>query len=235
MHILVSCDIHYYFMHLKQWDLHPEEFHNLTIAGRTLPESRWSTAWGRSYTYSGATNPVRPILPEQEGAMVADLITRANALTSAIAQQPLSGGYVQGSHGTESESSSSSSSSKSSSDSYSKPYNGCLQNWYLPEHSIGLHADDQRAMKPGIPIFSLSWGGPRRFLFRPKPAYLPDSPQPSPMKATGAKVELVLRDGDLLVMGGTCQKTHKHEVPKLRKTMDLPTGRRINWTVRAFA
>jgi alkylated DNA repair dioxygenase AlkB len=48
-------------------------------------------------------------------------------------------------------------------------------------------------------------------------------------------VDLLLKDGDLVVMGGACQKTHKHEVPALRKTKDPPSANRINWTVRAFA
>jgi len=100
------------------------------------------------------------------------------------------------------------------------PYNACLQNWYEPEDTIGLHADDEKANRPEYPILSLSWGGTRRFLFR--------------SKDKTSKKELYLKDGDLLVMGGTCQMTHHHEVPKRRVTMDPPTARRINWTVRAF-
>lgn len=100
-------------------------------------------------------------------------------------------------------------------------YNGCLQNWYEPSDSIALHSDDERAMCRSCPIFSLSWGGTRRFLFRKR-------------KDKKEKTEIWLRDGDLLVMGGTCQTTHYHEVPKLRKTMDPPTSDRINWTIRAF-
>jgi len=78
-------------------------------------------------------------------------------------------------------------------------------------------------MNPDAPIFSLSWGGPRRFVLKPK------------KNVVGIARDFVLRDGDLLVMGGTTQKTHKHEVPKWRKTKDhfLP-GKRINWTLRAF-
>jgi len=101
------------------------------------------------------------------------------------------------------------------------PYNGCLQNWYLPEHKIGFHSDDETDMKKGYPIFSLSWGGPRRFLFRPK-------------ENRRDVRELLLEDGDLLVMGGTCQQTHKHEVPKVRVTIDPVATERINWTIRAF-
>ena len=100
-------------------------------------------------------------------------------------------------------------------------YNGCLQNWYLPEDTIGLHADDEKVMRKGFPIFSLSWGGTRRFLFRPR-------------DKSKEKVEIWLNDGDLLVMGGTCQETHQHEVPKRRVTMDPQTSNRINWTIRAF-
>lgn len=100
------------------------------------------------------------------------------------------------------------------------PYNGCLQNWYGIDDTIGLHADDEKAMRSEYPIFSLSWGGTRRFLFRAREGK--------------AVTELWLKDGDLLVMGGTCQTTHKHEVPPRRKTMDPPTSNRINFTIRAF-
>jgi alkylated DNA repair dioxygenase AlkB len=101
------------------------------------------------------------------------------------------------------------------------PYNGCLQNWYEPDDTIGLHSDDERSQRHDCPIWSLSWGGTRRFLFR----------QRSDKKV---KTELYLSDGDLLVMGGKCQQTHYHEVPKRRVTMDPPTSNRINWTIRAF-
>ena len=51
--------------------------------------------------------------------------------------------------------------------------------------------------------------------------------------AGGALVdEITLRDGDLLVMGGSMQQTHKHSVPKPRRTEHA--ANRINWTVRAF-
>ena len=101
-----------------------------------------------------------------------------------------------------------------------QPYNACLQNWYEPEDTIGLHADDEKVNRPEFPILSISWGGTRRFLFR--------------SKDKKSREELYLKDGDLLVMGGSCQMTHHHEIPKRRVTMDPPTARRINWTIRAF-
>lgn len=101
------------------------------------------------------------------------------------------------------------------------PYNGCLQNWYKPDDTIGLHSDNEKSQNHDCPILSLSWGGTRRFLFRLR----------SDKKI---KTEIYLKDGDLLVMGGTCQQTHYHEVPKRRVTKDPPSSDRINWTIRAF-
>ena len=83
-------------------------------------------------------------------------------------------------------------------------------------------------MIAGVCPSSLSWGGPRRFLFRARD----DSPFPCVSKKTPH--EVMLRDGDLLVMGGLCQQTHKHEVPAVRKTKDPAPTPRINWTIRAF-
>jgi alkylated DNA repair dioxygenase AlkB len=97
-------------------------------------------------------------------------------------------------------------------------YNACLQNWYEPEDKMGLHSDDEKYLRAEFPIVSLSWGGSRRFLFR--------------SKTSQEKVELWLDDGDLLIMGGTTQQTHKHEIPKHR-IKDPFTSRRINWTFRA--
>ena len=115
------------------------------------------------------------------------------------------------------------------------PYNGCLQNWYEPIDTIGRHSDDEKSMKQGLPIFSLSWGGPRRFVFyRRQRENQQQTNTNTSSKGDKQKVELLLEDGDLLVMGGTCQDTHKHEVPKVRVTLDPLTSRRINWTVRSF-
>jgi len=51
--------------------------------------------------------------------------------------------------------------------------------------------------------------------------------------------DILVKDGDLIVMGGDMQLTHEHEVPRLRQS-DTFNGRsaqvpgRINITVRAF-
>ena len=185
----------------KEWNLHPTQKHPLKLFGRTVYENRWSQAWGVSYPYSGSKNVSRPI---EESTMVPTLLKKANELTEGIF-------YEQGKETS------------------AAPFNGCLQNWYEPQHTIGLHADDEKAMRqPQFPIFSLSWGGTRRFLLRSKQDSSTTTGDDNKL------LELWLHDGDLLVMGGTCQLTHRHEVPKLRKTMDPPTSNRINWTIRAF-
>mmetsp|Transcript_58713 Transcript_58713/g.70037 ORF Transcript_58713/g.70037 Transcript_58713/m.70037 type:complete len:286 (+) Transcript_58713:89-946(+) len=174
-----------------EWNLHPDDFREITVHGRKVHECRYSQMWGVNYPYSGAVAAARDYLQDDEGATVRWLVDAINDL------YPRREG--------------------------DRPYyNGCLQNWYEVEHRIGLHADDERSLRDdGLPIFSVSWGGERRFLFRAK-------------QNRGEVHELFLKDGDLLVMGGTCQRTHKHEVPKWRITKDPPTSRRINWTIRAF-
>lgn len=54
---------------------------------------------------------------------------------------------------------------------------------------------------------------------------------PGESAEAAAKLDLEVGDGDLVVMGGDCQKTHKHEVPKTSQLV----GRRINATFRTFA
>jgi len=174
------------------------------IFGKTLNERRWSQAWGISMAYSGLEQEAKPI---EDSTMVPRLLDNVNDLMEGM------------------QSSMSCFLKENDKDNTNKgPYNACLQNWYEPVDIIGLHSDDECYLRPGFPIFSLSWGGTRRFLLRSRNKNGDDA----------TKVELWLKDGDLLVMGGLCQDTHKHEVPKLRATMDPPTSNRINWTIRAI-
>ena len=103
--------------------------------------------------------------------------------------------------------------------------NGCLENWYEPEHWLGDHRDDERALVRDAPVASVSWGAARRFTLKPR------KKMPA---ADAVALELYLGDGDLLVMGGACQQTHVHGVPKRRKKDEGEPGRRISWTFRQF-
>ena len=99
-------------------------------------------------------------------------------------------------------------------------FNTALCNWYAPEHYIGPHSDDTRQLAMESPIASLSWGRTRTFVLTPK------------KDKTARTLSLTLNDGDLVVMGGRCQDTHKHEILKLKK--GAVGGNRVNFTFRCF-
>ena len=220
----------------EMWSLHPPNLGRNTFDGRSVQTPRYFQAFGRAYSFSGQTAAPLPLarvpLAAEPLTKIAALVTAAGAGT---AQPPL------------------------------PSPNGLLVNWYRAEHSIGLHRDDTRELVHGAPVWSLSWGHRRRFCLRPRvksPRYAaPIFPRLWPYgfrcclgqedtgQATGSdssgsvSLELELGDGDLLVMGGRCQMTHKHEVPRLPRH-ELPGEedeerqremRRINLTFRSFA
>jgi alkylated DNA repair dioxygenase AlkB len=121
------------------------------------------------------------------------------------------------------------------------PQNSALFNFYDGgSHYMGAHSDDEKQLHSGAPILSLSWCHPRthkrRFRLLPKDD-VRDACMPSAWRVGSLKGALVmLGDGDLIVMGGACQTTHKHEVMQARsKELSEQHGRRINITVRSFA
>jgi alkylated DNA repair dioxygenase AlkB len=96
-----------------------------------------------------------------------------------------------------------------------KKLNGVVVNWYDQGHYIGKHRDGESDLVPGMPIYSFSYGESRDFfLYSDK---------------DGSKTHVCLHHNTMIVMGGTCQKTHKHAVPKRKDS-----GRRINITLRCF-
>jgi alkylated DNA repair dioxygenase AlkB len=66
--------------------------------------------------------------------------------------------------------------------------------------SVAWHGDYVAREMPGALVATVSLGEPRRFLLRPA--------------AGGRAVKFSLGWGDLLVMGGSCQRTWRHSVPK---------------------
>jgi alkylated DNA repair dioxygenase AlkB len=71
------------------------------------------------------------------------------------------------------------------------------------QDSVAFHGDYVARKLPSALVASVSTGAPRRFLFRPA--------------GGGASRALTLGWGDLLVMGGTCQRTWQHAVPKVKR------------------
>lgn len=100
-------------------------------------------------------------------------------------------------------------------------YNGILVNWYESGlHSMGLHADNEPELKTGAPIYSYSFGASRIFRIR----------QFSQKASEKIRIDILLENQSLLIMGGDMQRYFKHELPKSRSV----SGARINLTIRAF-
>lgn len=51
----------------RQWELHPEDFHTIKLAGKEVQQSRFSQSWGYSYSYSGSVAPARDFLKHPDG------------------------------------------------------------------------------------------------------------------------------------------------------------------------
>jgi alkylated DNA repair dioxygenase AlkB len=67
--------------------------------------------------------------------------------------------------------------------------------------SVAWHGDRVGRRRDETVVAILSLGSPRRFLLRPK--------------GGGRSLRLTPAAGDLLVLGGTCQRTWEHSVPKV--------------------
>lgn len=80
--------------------------------------------------------------------------------------------------------------------------------------SVAWHGDRIYREQDVALVAVLTLGAPRRFLLRPK--------------GGGPSVKLRPGPGDLLVMGGTCQRTWQHAVPKTAQ----PVGPRLSVTLR---
>jgi alkylated DNA repair dioxygenase AlkB len=94
-------------------------------------------------------------------------------------------------------------------------FNSVLANRYASgADSMGWHADDEPELGLRPVIASLSLGATRRFVLRPR--------------SGGAKVELPLTHGSLLVMAGDTQANWQHALPRMAGA----AGVRINLTFR---
>lgn len=66
--------------------------------------------------------------------------------------------------------------------------------------SVAWHGDTTARDLPRATVATISLGQPRKFLLKPT--------------AGGRSIAYPLGGGDLLVMGGTCQRTWRHAIPK---------------------
>lgn len=97
------------------------------------------------------------------------------------------------------------------SDHYGVPYDGLWMNLYRDHRdSTSWHGDWRTCRRDECVVPVLSLGATRRFLLRPR--------------AGGRGVTLRPAAGDLVVMGGRCQRDWRHCVPK----QTVPAGARIS-------
>ena len=97
---------------------------------------------------------------------------------------------------------------------YETVFPGCWANFYRDGNdSVAWHGDRVARERLTALVAIVSLGHRRRFLLRPV--------------GGGASVRFELGRGDLLVMGGTCQRTWQHAVPKA-----VGGGPRISLTFR---
>lgn len=74
--------------------------------------------------------------------------------------------------------------------------------WYRDGNdSVAYHGDRIARERPRSIVATVSLGAARRFLIRPKEG--------------GRATSLSLGHGDLVVMGGSCQRTWEHSIPKV--------------------
>jgi alkylated DNA repair dioxygenase AlkB len=99
-------------------------------------------------------------------------------------------------------------------------FNHVLANRYRDgQDSMGMHADAEPELGPDPVVATLSFGAVRKMVIAPRQA------------STGPRRDLLLGPGDLLVMGGTCQRYFRHGIPR-RRGADQPGGERISLTLR---
>jgi alkylated DNA repair dioxygenase AlkB len=102
-------------------------------------------------------------------------------------------------------------------------FNQVMMVWYKDGHDyIGPHSDDESQLVPGSPIASLSFGATRKFRIREK------------TKEKTKVIDVDLKDGMFVVMGGDFQKEFKHEIVKVNGAKGSAIGPRINITFRLF-
>jgi len=106
-------------------------------------------------------------------------------------------------------------------------FNMALVNWYENgNHFIGAHSDSEKQIVKNasgeVLVFSLSFGQKRELTLKPK------------KDVEGKELKIPMPNNSVVVMGGLCQRTHKHAVLKVGGQKGKNLGRRINVTLRMF-
>lgn len=100
------------------------------------------------------------------------------------------------------------------------PLNQCLVNFYDADGSIGKHSDNEKEIVKWSEIHSWTFGPAVRH-------FILDS------KDGTKRFKITVDHNTILIMGGKCQETHIHYVPKAKTACGFDE-RRINVTFRHF-
>jgi len=185
------------------WALKPEKRGQVKIMGKVIDVPRFQQSYGKEYWFSGLQHEALP---------TPDII------------RP----YLDWANASE----------------YTKMYglgafNQTLLNWYPnATQYIGMHSDDESDMRVGengesIVISVTFQEGCTLRTFRMKPKSKLGKTKEVRRILGKERVDIDMSNGLVLVMGGLCQKTHTHQVPKAPKSRS-DVGRRINLTFRQF-
>jgi alkylated DNA repair dioxygenase AlkB len=111
-------------------------------------------------------------------------------------------------------------------------YTGVQTNYYADEmDSVTEHADDEKQLIPGAPIFSFTYiVNDNNSLARGFQIYRKTTAG-SLVDGKGQVADVTLQSGDLLIMMGDMQDLFKHGIKKLPGQQ---VGARLNFTVRKF-
>jgi alkylated DNA repair dioxygenase AlkB len=103
-------------------------------------------------------------------------------------------------------------------------FNQVVGNWYMNGNEyIGAHSDNETELKVvngETVILGVSYGCERILRLKPK--------------RSGFQLDLPLKHGEAYVMGGTTQKTHTHEIPKVNGKKGTKLSPRVSLTARCF-
>jgi len=193
------------------WNLHPSKRGEIKSFGKVIPTPRWTQSYGKDYVFSGTRHVASPIPKEFQAHL--DWV---NAHPDTYISEKQSPGAHRAKY----------------------TYDQLLVNWYEGDDYIGPHADSEKQLTKGAPIFSFSYHQktPRRFVIHPdsKEATMREhkaGPNREKVLKKYKCLDLTMPHNSVVWMGGKMQSHYKHSVPKQK---NIEGSRRINITLRAF-
>jgi alkylated DNA repair dioxygenase AlkB len=114
---------------------------------------------------------------------------------------------------------------------YRVPFTGVAAIWYRDGDDFqGLHSDREMRWLDDTIIAIVVLGARRPFVFRPRDSWVQAAAERVPAGRGAEDVVLAPGEGDLLVMGGACQRDWLHGVPAAPDVADARVSLTWRWT-----